>query len=196
MKILRMSVCVWAALLGACGDDGGGEGDGEVEQVVDELAQFCTATFTADYELRDSFGDLLLAVAAGDQFLLTDIDLFPELVYRTANGVATLEIEDGAPIESPCLAADAVVTSELVAFTEIEVFADDTFAEVVCTIPRFEHHTFASSGYSAVDGGYEVILGGEFCDGLATGYVRQSVVQLSGTSYIGSPLVTLDRLDG
>lgn len=159
--------------------------------MVDSLAGFCTATFTADHELVDGFGDVVLHVAAGDSFLLASLTSSPELVYRTATGVTTLDLGD-APVDAPCLAEGAALTSELAAFTDVQVFADETFAEVVCTIDQFAHAPYDGFGYGAVGGGYQIILGGAFCD-LEEGYVRQSTVTLGTTRHVSVAIVPLYR---
>lgn len=192
MNRVRAFVRVCAVLLCACGD---GDDGGEVEQVVDSLAGFCTATFTADHDIMDNFGDVALSVAAGDSFLLSNLGSEPELLYRTNDGVAALELGD-APVDAPCLAEGVTLTSELAAFTDVEVYADETFASVVCTVEQFAHGPVDSFGYGYVDGGYQVFLGGAFCDGLDEAYVRQSMVMLGTTRYIGVPFATLYKLAG
>jgi len=193
MNRVRAFFRVCALALCACGDGGDG---GEVEQVVDSLAGFCTVTFTADHDLVDGFGDVALSVSQGDSFLLGDVGSFAEILYRTADGVAGLELGADAPVDAPCLADGAALTTELAAFTEVEVFADETFSTVVCTIEQFEHGPHDSFGYGAVNGGYQITLGGAFCDGLAEGYVRQATVTLGTASYISAPIVELYRLEG
>lgn len=194
MTIIRAFVGVCAVALFACGDDRG-DSDGEIEQVVDSLAGFCTATFTADHEVVDVFGDVVLGVKAGDRFLLTSLDLFPQLVYRKSGGALRLDLDEGAPVDAPCLAEDAALTTELAAFTAVEVFADANLTQPVCMIEQFEHGPANSHGYGAVANGYEVSLGGAFCDGLESGYVRATVVQHGGTSYHDVPILELFRLE-
>lgn len=197
MNRVRAFVGGCAVLLCACGDGGDG-GGGEVEQVVDSLAGFCTVTFTADHDIMDHFGEVALHAVAGDSYLLadpgSDQDL-PTMLYRSDDGVTELDLYE-APVDSPCLAEGVTLTAELTAFADVEVFADGTFSSVICTIEQFAHAPSDSFGYGYVDGGYQIFLGGAFCDGLNEAYVRQSMVTLGNAQYVGVPFAQLYKLAG
>jgi len=189
----KFQVLVCALALAACGDDGGAvdSGDG---QVSEELADHCIATFTADHDLRDIFGDVALRVEQGQRYLLTGLPNAPALVYQHRDGAFELDLDDDAPVDAPCLAAGAALDAEHVAFARLDVYADQALQDRVCTIERFARSS-VGIGYGYVaDDVYQLTLGGELCDGLESGYVRATRITVGTASYTGVPILRLFTL--
>lgn len=189
MRPCKPLVCALA--LAACG---GGEVDGDNGQVSDELAGYCIATFTADHELLNPGGSVALRVEEGQRYLLTGLPDAPALVYQHRDGAFDLDLDEGsAPVDAPCLAGGAALTSEYVAFARLDVYSDQALKSRVCTIDKFSRGGAISYGYVA-DDVYELFLSGGFCDDLKSGFVRATQITIGDMSHIGVPILQLFRL--
>lgn len=191
MREFRAIVCSLAlAACGGGGDDGGGD-DGNNGQVSDELAGYCIATFTGDHELLNPVGDVALRVEQGQRYLLTGLPDSPQIVYQHKDGAFDLDLDvDTAPIDAPCLADGAALSSEYVAFAELDVYSDQALQNRVCTIAKFTRGGAISYGYVA-DNVYDLILNGGFCDGVESGFVRATRITLGDMGHVGVPILQL-----
>lgn len=189
MRGFKALVCALA--LAACGGGDGDGDDGDNGQVGDELAGYCIATFTGDHELLNPVGDVALRVEQGQRYLLTGLPDSPAIVYQHEDGAFDLDLDVGtAPIDAPCLAEGAALTSEYVAFAELDVYSDQALQNRVCTIDKFVRGGAVSYGYVA-DDVYELILNGGFCDGVASGFVRATRITLGDMGHVGVPILQL-----
>ncbi|WAS96547.1 hypothetical protein [Nannocystis punicea] len=193
MRAIKALVCALA--LAACGDDGGSDA-GNNGQVGDELAGYCIATFTADYDLLSPFDEVALHAEEGQRYLLTGLPDSPALVYQHPDGAFDLELDVAtAPIDAPCLAEGAVLTSEYVAFAELAVYSDQALQNLVCTIEKFTRGSAMGFGYGYVaDNVYEILPQGGFCDGLESGYVRATRITIGDMGHVGVPVFDLFQL--
>jgi hypothetical protein len=182
---------VGALALAACGGDGGDDVDSNNGQVGDELAGYCIATFTEDHELLNPADDVALRVEQGQRYLLTGLPNSPAIVYQHQDGAFDLELDEGtAPIDAPCLADGAVLTSEHVAFAQLDVYSDQALQNRVCTIEKFARGNAIGYGYVA-DNVYELFLDGGFCDGLESGFVRATRITIGDMGHVGVPILQL-----
>ena len=194
MRGLKTLVCALA--LAACeGGDGGA--DSNNGQVSAELEGYCIATFTGSHEFLNLGGDLALSVEEGQRYLLTGLPDSPAIVYQHEDGAFDLELDVAtAPIEAPCLAADAALTGEYVAFAKLEVYSDQALQNLVCTIEKFASGSGMGFGYGYVaDNVYEVFPGGAFCDGLKSGFVRATRITIGDMGHVGVPVRQLFKLE-
>lgn len=192
MREFKALLCALA--LAACGG-GDGDGDGgDNGQVSDELAEYCIATFTADHEILNVVGDVALRVEQGQRYLLTGLRSSPKIVYQHPDGSFDLELADGAPVESPCLAEGATLSSESVAFARIEVYSDQALQNRVCTIEKFARSSSAGLGFGygyVGDNVYQVYSTSGFCDGVDSGFVRATSVSVGNDNYTRVPVEEL-----
>ena len=187
MREFKALVCALA--LAACG--GGGDDDSNNGQVSDELAGYCIATFTEDHELLNPAGDVALRVEQGQRYLLTGLPDSPAIVYQHRDGAFDLDLDEGtALIDAPCLADGATLTSEGVAFAQLDVYSDQALQNRVCTIEKFMRGGAIGYGYVA-DNVYELFLDGGFCDGLESGFVRATRITIGDTAHVGVPILQL-----
>ncbi|PCC74081.1 hypothetical protein SAMN02745121_07520 [Nannocystis exedens] len=185
---------VYALALAACGGGSDDDDDSNNGQVSDELAGYCLATFTADHELLNPLGDVALRVETGQRYLLTGLPDSPAIVYQHRDGAFDLELDVGtAPIDAPCLADGAALTSEYVAFAQLDVYSDQALQNRVCTIEKFMAGGPVGYGYVA-NNVYEVLLDGGFCDGLETGFVPATTVMVGDMGHVGVPILQLFQL--
>ena len=122
MRGFKVLVC--ALVFAACGDDGGGGSDAGSNngQVSEEVEGYCIATFTGEHDLLNLGGDVALHAEEGQRYLLTGLPDSPAIVYQHQDGAFDLELDvDTAPIDAPCLAEGAALTSEYVVFAQLDV---------------------------------------------------------------------------
>lgn len=192
-----LKALVFALAFAACGDDGGGSGaDDNNGQVGEELAGYCIATFTGDHEILNPGGKVALRVEQGQRYLLTGLPDSPALVYQHPDGAFDLDLDvDSAPIDAPCLAEGAALTSEYVAFARLDVYSDQALQNRVCTIEKFARAAAASFGYGyADDDVYEIVMQDGFCDGLTSGFVRATRILIGDMGHVGVPVLQLFML--
>ncbi|MDC0668642.1 hypothetical protein [Nannocystis radixulma] len=197
MREFKVLVCALA--FAACGDDGGGgSGAGSNNgQVSEELEGYCIATFTGEHDLLNLGGDVALHAEEGQRYLLTGLPDSPAIVYQHQDGAFDLELDVGtAPIDAPCLADGAALTSEYVVFAQLDVYSDQALQNLVCTIEKFTRGSPTNGfGYGYVANNvYEVILGGGFCDGLESGYVEATRITIGDMGHVGVPVRQLFKL--
>lgn len=189
MREVQALVCALA--LAACG---GEDGDSNNGQVSDELADYCIVSFTEDHEILNVVGDVALRVEQGQRYLLTGLEGTPAIVYQHRDGAFDLELDEStAPIDAPCLGDGATLDSEYVAFARIDVYSDQALQDRVCTIEKFARGGAVSYGYVA-DNVYELILSGEFCEGIESGFVRATRVSVGDMGHVGVPILRLFTL--
>jgi len=121
-------------LLAACGsEDDGGSGSGTV---TEEWAAFCTATFTQDTRILDSFDEPMFTARAGETYLLADYGTRGELLYLTGVGPELFEVgpdDAGAlPFTSNC-EPNAGVPYYAV-FDDVAVYADEALTTKLCDL--------------------------------------------------------------
>jgi hypothetical protein len=194
MRNFKVLVCALA--LAACGDGGGDDGgdDSNNGQVSEELATYCIATFTEDHEILNPVGDVALRIEQGQRYLLTGLPDSPAIVYQHQDGAFDLDLdEDTASIDAPCLADGVQLSSEYVAFAQLDVYSDLELQNQVCTIEKFTRGGPISYGYAANDA-YEVFLDEGYCDGLQSGFVRATRLTVGDASYVGVPILQLFML--
>lgn len=193
---MREFKLVCALAFAACGD-GGSDTAGNNGQVGDALEGYCIATFTEDHELLNFVGDVALRVESGQRYLLTGLPDSPAIVYQHEDGAFDLELDVAtAPIDAPCLADGAMLTSEYVAFARLDVYADQALQDLVCTIEKFTRGSPTTGfGYGYVaDNVYEILPGGGFCDGLESGYVEATRITIGDMGHVGVPVRQLFML--
>ena len=123
--------------------------------------------------------------------MLTGLPDSPAIVYQHNDGAFDLDLDEGGvPIDAPCLADGAALTSEYVAFAQLDVYSDQALQNRVCTIEKFMRGDAIGYGYVA-DNVYELFLGGGFCDGLESGFVRATRTTVGDTSHVGVPILQL-----
>jgi len=192
---------------GGTGGTGGTGGNIDVDppsgdgQVVAPWDQHCVATFTEDFDIVDSFGDVALSVSAGSRYLIGDSGFFAAatIVYIAAEGPVELDIEvdDGSmvPFTSSCPGRTLSLAG---VFVDMPVFSDEALTMPLCTLQAGLTVPDGGIGYAVAGGDlftapYQVTLGGfsEHCGGATEGFVASIDVTVGGTSYGGVPFATV-----
>jgi len=192
---------------GGAGGVGGVGGDIDVDppaaggQVVAPWDQYCVATFTEEFDVTDSFGDVVLTAQAGDRYLLGDSGFFAAatLVYIAAEGPVELDIEVEDESMLPFTTSCPGRTLSLVGvFADMPVFSDEALTMPLCTLQAGLTVNGAGIGYAVAGSDlftapYQVTLGalGEHCGGASEGFVASVDVPLGGGSFGGVPFATL-----
>jgi hypothetical protein len=180
----------------ACGgsdgkkDLGGGSGGGTVTQ---EWAAYCTAVFTKDYQVIDSFDEPQFLARAGDGYLLAEYDdtFGPkaQLIYLWPGGPEEFDVTAATTADFPFTTACPLNTSKpyYAVFEDVAVYAEEALTTKLCdlkagtALPR----TSSASGYSLASfqlsgpNTFEVFLNAfsAQCGGAASGYVSVQPVQ-------------------
>jgi hypothetical protein len=166
-------------------------------QVVAPWDQFCVATFTEDFDIIDSFGDLSLSVQAGDRYLLGESSGFSAaatIVYISDQGPVELEmeVEDETmlPFTSSCTGA---VQTLIGVFVDTTVFSDEALTTPVCTLQAGTAVPSSGLSYFLTGNSYQVSLNEllEHCNGVEEGFVASVDVTVGSTIYGGIPMVTV-----
>lgn len=172
-------------------------------QVIAPWDSLCVATFTEDFDIVDTFGDVELSVKAGQRYLLGEPSFFgtSTIYYIGSEGPVDLEIDVSdatmPPFTSSC---DGGTTTSLSAvFVETTVYADEDLTMPLCTLSAST--TMAGDGVDyAFAGGdlfssstYWVDLGAlsSSCDGNSEGYIKAGEVEIGSTSYTVIPVATV-----
>ena len=158
----------------------------------------CTATFTEEYEVKDTWDDSLFTASIGDKFIVASIsdwggDTIAELYYLTSEGAYGFDIETAGtdvsalPFELSCAIGES--ESRLGAFNTVTVYSDEELTQQACTLERGSSAIVGvASGYRLVSDLfsepmiYEVELGGfsQEC-GVGQGYMEAESTRVFGT---------------
>lgn len=172
-------------------------GDG---QVVAPWDKYCVATFTRDFDVIDSFGDVALSVHKGDRYLLGTPGSFApgSLIYIADAGPAEIDMtydKSSPPFMSSCTGA---TQSMVGVFVDTTVYSDDALKMPVCMLEA--GLAVPSSGLSfAIAGGdllgasvYNVELNelAQHCKGTMSGFVQGVSVEAGSTEYGGPPIAS------
>ena len=120
----------------------------------------CTATFTEEYEVKDTWDDSLFTANVGDKFIVASIsdwvgDTITELYYLTSEGAYGFDIETAGtdvsalPFDLSCAIGES--ESYLGAFNTVTVYSDEELTQPACTIER------GSSAIVGVASGYRLV---------------------------------------
>ncbi|MEE2758256.1 MAG: hypothetical protein VYA30_16475 [Myxococcota bacterium] len=207
MRIFLMGgtlVCLWG-----CGSGGGSTQPPGT--VTDIWSGFCTATFTVDYAIIDTFDDPLFTARAGETYLVNDFRRFgleyrASLLYLTQSSPITFDVtasdETSFPFETNC-ASDSV-SSLLGVFTDSIFYRDEALTDPICELSEgsiaeglLNIRLVSGFGFGAgsAPAVYKVTLG-EFsndCDGAEDGYVQVRAVNRFGASYFEAPIARVLR---
>lgn len=183
---------------GGSGDDGApGGGSGGLGTVTDTWREYCTATFTRDTEVFDSFGDPLFTARAGQEFLLAGYSFFAddtaEIVYLAPGGAERVEVSQDEsstfPFTSNCGPDDSM--SYYAVFQDVSVYADEGLTTKLCdltagtALPSNGAEGFSIAGDFSLSGPqtYELFLGAfsEQCQGAESGYISVPPTELFGS---------------
>lgn len=193
-------------LLGACGDDAGANGDSASSgQVTDTYRDYCVATFTADYEVIDFFGDRELSIAAGDELLIEEFGTFgPDevsVLYLSSAGAVpfTVVAEEGStlPLTSNCAADE--VEKYVGVFADVTVYSDEALTTAACMLEEGTIMPSRGLNYelvSAIFGEGPVVyrLFGDalldLCGGTTEGYIKAGSARIGETQYTVIPIET------
>lgn len=193
-----------ALTLGACGsDDAAGSGvlagGGEV---VPPWDAYCVATFTADYEFVDAFGDVEARVTAGSRYVISNFGGFSAaatVLYLTDEGPIELGVNEapGSPLPFSSNCTEDDVTSHVGVFAQVPIYADAELTLLSCTLAEGTVLEGGSFAYALVSGGlfsgggtYQIQFPGlaGACGGLASGYLRAGSVQQGDTETTVVPI--------
>jgi hypothetical protein len=190
--------------LAACGDDAAANsGSAAAGQVTDGYRDYCVATFTADYEVIDFFGDSELSIAAGDELLIEDFGSFsPDEVsvyYLSKAGPVpfTITAEDGStfPFTSNCMADN--LEEYVGVFANVTVYGDEALTTPACMLvagsiepSRGLNYELVSEIFGEGPVVYRLFGGavGDLCGGIAEGYVKAGNAMIGSTSHTVIPL--------
>ncbi len=187
---------------GTGGTSGSSSGAGTI---TDDWRAYCVATFTADYDVMDPFGDLLFTARAGEEYLVME---YPNpfsassnsasLAYLTPNGPMDFDVEGpastpGTPFSTDCPANGA--REYYAIFTDVSVYAEDTLTTKLCdleagtTVPLQGGIAtgFGLASISSEGAVYEIFLNAlsAQCGGAENGFVLVPQVRvLSTTTYL------------
>lgn len=184
----------------------GGSGMGSISaaadgQVVAPWDKYCVATFTRDFDVLDSFGDVALSAHKGDRYLLGTPGGFAagSLIYIADTGPAEIEMNydtSAPPFMSSC--TEGATQSMVGVFVDTKVYSDDMLKMPVCTLQA--GLAVPSSGLSfAIAGGdllgssvYNVELNelASHCNGTMSGFVEGVSVEAGSTEYGGPPIAS------
>lgn len=191
-----LTLVLASALTSACG--GGEDDEKKVEDVTassdgtvtSEWSEYCTATFTEDYQFVNAFGDDTFVAEEGEEYLVGRLDVGDDtdLLFLTSVGPEDLQVPtgDGSPVEFSC--GDMVETYYAV-FDDVTVYETQDLITPLCELSKGDvTSTDGGTGYFSVGSGskgamiYEVILGGfsEVC-GASSGYVSVPRITVWGT---------------
>jgi hypothetical protein len=167
-------------------------------QVVAPWDKYCVATFTKDFDVLDSFGDVALSVHKGDRYLLGTPGSFAAgtLIYIADAGPAAIDMNydtTAPPFTSSCTGA---TQSMVGVFVDTTVYSDEMLKTPVCTLQAGLAVPSAGVNF-AITGGdllsasvYNVELNelAQHCKGTTSGYVEGVSVEAGSTSYGGPPI--------
>jgi hypothetical protein len=175
-------------------------GDG---QVTADWQGYCTATFTEDYDVVDSFGDVALSVKAGSTYLLGDASFIADavLVYIAEAGPVEIEVELDDPSTPPYTSyCDENASAFIAVFVDTTVYLDEAMTMPACMLAAGTTAPAGGFGYALVGGlftsnTYQVTLGSlaAECNGNDTGYVEAANVTIGATTYSALPFATVMR---
>jgi hypothetical protein len=178
-----LALALTASGCGSSNDDSDGDGgNGTGTGVISEpWLDYCTATFTEDYEVVDVFGEVTFTAHEGDSYLMS-----------ADAGPWEFEIEGTAgafPFTSNCEFGTSL--RYYAAFTDVAVYDSDALETKLCDIAAGTALALDSTGagYSITGSSspsgtvYEVILNsfGAACGGATKGYVNVPPTTVFGT---------------
>jgi hypothetical protein len=188
---------------------GGGSGTGGSSnatgdgQVTADWRGYCTLTFTEDYDVVDSFGDIELSVKAGSTYLAGDAGPFGDavLLYLTDAGPVEFEIELDDPAMPPYTSyCDENASPFIAVFVDTTVYLDEAMTMQACTLAAGTTAPGGSFGYALVgdlftSATYEVNLGNlaAQCSGTEIGYLEAARETIGSTTYTVIPFATVTR---
>lgn len=170
-------------------------------QVVAPWDKYCVATFTRDFDVVDSFGDVALSAHKGDRYLLGTSSAFAPgtLIYIADAGPATIDMtydKSAPPFMSSC--TEGATQSMVGVFVDTTVYSDDMLKMPVCTLKAGLVVPSAGLNFSIAGGdllgasAYEVELNelASHCNGTTSGFVEGVSVEAGSTVYGGPPLAS------
>lgn len=165
-------------------------------QVVAPWDQYCVATFTEDFDIVDSFGDLALQVQAGDRYLLGEEGFFGEITLVFVGSTGPVEIEIGGsdeimpPFTSSCTGATEL---RIGVFADTVVYSDSALTSPLCTLQAGLTVPGSGVDYFVSGSGYQVMLKelAAECGGAAQGFVDEVSVSTPLIGYFGVPFASV-----
>lgn len=188
--------------LAGCSEGGASEGmggAGNAETTVDDWRDFCVATLTEDYEVLEGNGEGLFTAKAGDEYLVSWLELDSAgLVYLAPSGAYDFSIETKGglwPATFSCTRGQT--TPYWAVFVSTTAFADSDLTTPLCELEAGTQSAFDSTSASGItsggmSGAYFYELRGDAlgpkCDGALVGYVEAESTRLFGAARLLPPV--------
>lgn len=200
-------------IIAGCGSDSGkGNNSTASGQVTAAWGDYCTATFTKDVAISESYsdGDVAFTARAGEEYLLVEYGSFgttPQvrIAYLTPSGPRLYDVPvtggpETFPFTSNCTYNAAV--EYYAAFTDVTVYDSESLTNAICTIPAgtaMARDTSTNAGYSAVTMNfsgpttYNVMLNvfSTLCGGATEGYISVPETHVLGVTTWLVPIETI-----
>jgi len=194
----------------AAGQSSGGTGAGGRPAdegpgtITDPWRDFCVATFTEDYPVKNAFMMPLFTARAGEEYLVT---YYPEpftsarLASLTSTGPYEFDVAPNSdhtafPFTTDC-PDDLAAEKYFAVFTDVSVYAEPELATKLCDLPAgtaLPRDDATALGYGLEEAGattsiYEIYLNAfsAQCGGAASGYISVPTIQLFGSAYVVVP---------
>jgi hypothetical protein len=206
--MVRVGASTKGALLGllcvlGCsenGAEGGMGGSRTADTTIDDWRDYCTATFSEDYEVLDRHGDPSFTAKAGDEYVVSWLELHSAgLLHLAAAGPLEFRVgeTDGLWPAMTFSCTRGLTTSSWAVFTNATVFAEPERITPVCELVAGTTSPFGSSSSSGMTSGklndtyfYELRGNalGPNCEGVDVGYVEATSTRVFRSAELLSPV--------